>query len=213
MVRALAALPQVVACSCQGGHGVRQRRARARRPIGKAVIRDNRFIDANLGSLLDRGATDQAAVVVPGELSLTYGRLRELTGELATALVSRGVKPGDRVATVFPNGPEAVLTFLATSMIGVSCPLNPGYKEDEFRFYLEDTGARFLLVPPDEASAARQALPAGPPPIEVELDPTRPLQISNHGGAPRRAPQPPGAPTPAPVLPPPRTTTPPHTCP
>src|SRR5258708_15537011 len=164
MFRALADLPQVVACSCQGGHGVRQRRARARRPIGKAVIRDNRFIDANLGSLLDRGATDQAAVVVPGELSLTYGRLRELTGELATALVSRGVKPGDRVATVFPNGPEAVLTFLATSMIGVSCPLNPGYKEDEFRFYLEDTGARFLLVPPDEASAARQALPAGGPP-------------------------------------------------
>ncbi|HKB34626.1 MAG TPA: acyl--CoA ligase [Candidatus Dormibacteraeota bacterium] len=147
------------------------------------MIRDNRFIDANLGSLLDRGATDQAAVVVPGELSLTYGRLRELTGELATALVSRGVKPGDRVATVFPNGPEAVLTFLATSMIGVSCPLNPGYKEDEFRFYLEDTGARFLLVPPDEASAARQALPAGAQLIEVELDPTGRLEISNHGGA------------------------------
>src|SRR5258708_65428 len=190
MVRALAALPQVVACSCQGGHGVRQRRARARRPIGKAVIRDNRFIDANLGSLLDRGATDQAAVVVPGELSLTYGRLRELTGELATAVVSRGVKPGDRVATVFPNGPEAVLAFLATSMSGVSCPLNPGYKEDEFRFYLEGPGARFLLVPPDEASAARQALPAGAQLIEVELDPTGRHEKGRQGGDRSGSPEP-----------------------
>src|SRR5260370_22786009 len=180
MVRGVGDIAKVVACCCQGGNGVRQRRARARRPIGKAVIRDNRFIDANLGSLLDRGATDQAAVVVPGELSLTYGRLRELTGELATALVSRGVKPGDRVATVFPNGPEAVLTFLATSMIGVSCPLNPWYQEDEFRFYLEDTGARFLLVPPDEASAARQALPAGGPPIRRGLGPTRPPDHTHH---------------------------------
>src|SRR5258708_40095976 len=197
MVRALAALPQVVACSCQGGHGVRQRRARARRPIGKAVIRDNRFIDANLGSLLDRGATDQAAVVVPGELSLTYGRLRELTGELATALVSRGVKARDRVAPVFPNGPEAVLTFLATSMIGVSCPLNPGYKEDEFRFYLEDTGARFLLVPPDEASAARQALPAGGQPSEGQPGATGRPRNRKHRRARNRGPPPAAARTPA----------------
>src|SRR5258708_10662694 len=135
MVRALADLPQVVACSCQGGHGVRQRRARARRPIGKAVIRDNRFIDANLGSLLDRGATDQAAVAVPGELSLPYGRLRELPGELAAALVSRGVKPGDRVPTVFPNRPEPRPTFLATATIAASLPLHPGHTAAESRFY------------------------------------------------------------------------------
>jgi acyl-CoA synthetase (AMP-forming)/AMP-acid ligase II len=120
--------------------------------------------------------------------ALTYGRLREVIEQLATALASHGVKPGDRVATVFPNGPEAVLAFLATSLVGVSCPLNPGYKEDEFRFYLEDTGARFLLVPPGEAAAARQALPAGGKLIEVELDAAGRLQISNHGDAKGRSP-------------------------
>ena len=145
------------------------------------MIHDNRWIDANLGSLLERGATGKAALIVPDGPSLTYGRLRELTDQLATALAAHGVKPGDRVATVFPNGPEAVLTFLTTSMIGVSCPLNPGYKEDEFRFYLEDTGARFLLVPPGEASAARQALPAGARLIEVALDGAGRLEISDHG--------------------------------
>src|ERR1700674_547592 len=151
--------------------------------LRKPLIHDNRGIAANIGSLLDRGAADKAALIVPDGPTLTYGRLRELTEQVATALASSGVKPGDRVATVFPNGPEAVLTFLATSMIGVSCPLNPAYKEDEFRFYLEDTGARFLLVPRGEAVAARQALPAGGKLIEVDLDAAGRLQISSGGGA------------------------------
>jgi acyl-CoA synthetase (AMP-forming)/AMP-acid ligase II len=147
------------------------------------LIPDNRSIDANIVSLLNRGATGQAALIVPDGATLTYARLRQVTEQLATTLASRGVMPGDRVATVFPNGPEAIVTFLATSMIGVSCPLNPGYKEDEFRFYLEDTGARFLLVPPGEAAAARQALPAGGKVIEVELDANGMLEVSNHGDA------------------------------
>lgn len=150
------------------------------------MIHDNRRIDAiNIGSLLDRGATDKAALIVPDGPTLTYGRLRELTEQLATSLTSHGVGPGDRVATVFPNGPEAVLTFLAASMVSVSCPLNPAYKEDEFRFYLEDTGARFLLVPAGEATAARQALPAGGKLIEVDLDADARLQVTNHGDARR----------------------------
>jgi acyl-CoA synthetase (AMP-forming)/AMP-acid ligase II len=140
-------------------------------------------IDVNISSLLGRGATDKAALIVPDGPTLTYGRLRELSEEVAVALSSHGVAPGDRVASVFPNGPEAILLFLATSMIGVSCPLNPAYKEDEFRFYLEDTGARFLLVPPGEAAAARQALPAGGKLIEVELDAAGRLKVGNHSTA------------------------------
>ena len=139
------------------------------------------MIDANISSLLGRGATEKPALIVPDGPTLTYGRLRELTEEVASALSSHGVAPGDRVATVFPNGPEAILLFLATSTIGVSCPLNPAYKEDEFRFYLEDTGARFLLVPPGEAEAARRALPEGGKLIEVALDAAGRLQLSSSG--------------------------------
>src|SRR5260370_36299173 len=70
-------------------------------------------------------------------------------------------------------------------MVGVSCPLYPAYKEEEFRLYLEDTGARFLLAPPGEAAAARQALPAGGKVIEVELDAAGRLQLANHSDARR----------------------------
>ncbi len=137
---------------------------------------------SNITALLANGAADKVALVVPDGPALTYGRLRDLVEQTALALLSRGVAPGDRIALVFPNGPEAILLFLASSLVGVSCPLNPGYKEDEFRFYLEDTGARFLLAPPGEAAAARQALPRGGTVIEAELDQGGRLNLSDHAG-------------------------------
>ena len=64
---------------------------------------------------------------------------------MADALASMGIGRGDRVATVLPNGLPAIVSFLAGSIAGTAAPLNPGYREDEFTFYLEDTDAKVLL--------------------------------------------------------------------
>jgi acyl-CoA synthetase (AMP-forming)/AMP-acid ligase II len=64
-----------------------------------------------------------------------------------------------------PNGLPTIVSFLAASVSGTAAPLNPGYKEDEFRFYLEDTNAKVLLLPPTGADEARRA--AGAVPILV----------------------------------------------
>jgi acyl-CoA synthetase (AMP-forming)/AMP-acid ligase II len=130
---------------------------------------------------LERGAPDHPALVIPNRAPLSYRRLRELVDEAADALAAHGVVRGDRVAMVFPNGPEAILLFLAASMVATACPLNAAYKEDEFRFFLEDVGARFLLVPPGEAEAARRALPAGAKVIEAALDGDGRLQLNGAG--------------------------------
>jgi len=135
----------------------------------------------NVRVLLEPGAADHPALVVPERISLSYTRLRELTDEAARTLASYGIGKGDRVAMVFPNGPEAILLFLATSMIATACPLNPAYKEDEFRFYLEDVGARFLIIPLGEAGAARRAMPAGGVVIEAKLDGDGRLNIDGQG--------------------------------
>ena len=135
---------------------------------------------SNITALLGVGAAGKAALAVPDGPTLSYGQLRDQVEQTALALLSKGVAPGDRIALVCPNGPEAILLFLASSMIGVSCPLNPAYKEDEFRFYLEDTGARFMLVPPGEAAAARAALPRGGTVIEAEIDQGGRLNLSHH---------------------------------
>ena len=38
------------------------------------------------------------------------------------------------------------MSFLAVSSVATAAPLNPAYKADEFRFYMEDTNARALMT-------------------------------------------------------------------
>ena len=75
-----------------------------------------------------------------------------------------------------------VVTFLAASMVGTAAPLNPAYKEEEFRFYLEDTNARFLLLPPEGAEAARLAAGDKVPVLSVDLDDAGNVRLSPDGG-------------------------------
>src|SRR5215470_12410752 len=79
---------------------------------------------------------------------------------------------------VYPNSAEAIVLFLAAALAGTAAPLNPSYKREEFAFYLEDTRARALLVPPGEFLAAREALPAGGMVIEAGFDEGGTLRLS-----------------------------------
>jgi acyl-CoA synthetase (AMP-forming)/AMP-acid ligase II len=117
------------------------------------------------------GAPDSTAIVVPEkDLRVSYSALREQVAGVAEALAAAGVRRGDRIGTALPNGLPNVVTFLAASMVGTAAPLNPNYKEDDFRFYLEDTNAKFLLLPPDGAEEARRAAGDAVPIIAVDLD-------------------------------------------
>ncbi|HET9530467.1 MAG TPA: acyl--CoA ligase [Blastocatellia bacterium] len=118
--------------------------------------------------LLDRGSPSSVAISVAGGASLSYERLRGEVDELAAKLSGAGIGRGDRIAIALPNGLEAVVSFLAASIAGTAAPLNPAYKLDEFRFYLGDTGARALIVPPEGADEARRAADARTLIIEVE---------------------------------------------
>ncbi|MFZ0995645.1 MAG: acyl--CoA ligase [Candidatus Dormiibacterota bacterium] len=147
-----------------------------------------------LMDLLRRRPADHAAVVVPDGPVLSHERLRQLVIEAAQALASLGIGAHDRVAMALPNGAEAIVLFLAASFGATACPLNPAYKEDEFRFYLEDTQSRALLVPPGEAAEARRALPKGATVIEVEIDAEGKLRLESQGTRPRARPVQPSGP-------------------
>src|SRR5262249_54219446 len=98
---------------------------------------------------------------------------------MADALAGIGVGPGDRVATSLPNGLPAVVSFLAASIAGTAAPLNPGYREEEVGFYLEDTRAKVLLCPADGAVDARKAATArGVPVYSLEMDTTGFVRIA-----------------------------------
>ena len=121
--------------------------------------------------LLERGDSSSVAIAVAdGGPKLTYEVLGDQVESLAAQLSQYGLGKGDRIATALPNGLETVLSFLAAAEIGTAAPLNPAYKEEEFRFYLEDTGARALIVPPGGASEARSAASESTLILEIECD-------------------------------------------
>ena len=115
---------------------------------------------------------EQTAVIAPEQnIRITYGGLRQQVQAVAEALAAAGVNRGDRVGIALPNGVANIVTFLAASQAGTAAPLNPAYKLDEFRFYLEDTNAKVLLLPPEGVDEARAA--AGNVPIlTVDMDET-----------------------------------------
>ncbi len=115
-------------------------------------------------TLLDliRAIPDSSTAVIAPEqnVTITYGALRANVEALAGQLAAAGVRRGDRIGIALPNGLPIVVAFLAAAEVGTAAPLNPAYKEDDFRFYLEDTNAKVLILPPDGADEARRAAAA-----------------------------------------------------
>jgi len=121
--------------------------------------------------LLASAPADATAIALPDHgLRISFGQLREQVAGMAGALAAAGIRRGDRVGMALPNGLPTIVAFLAAAEAGTAAPLNPGYKEEEFRFFLEDTSAKVLLLPPDGLEEARKA--AGHVPIlAVDMDP------------------------------------------
>jgi oxalate---CoA ligase len=120
--------------------------------------------------VLRHGKPSDPAIIVPGGVRLSYRELREQVAAAADQLSQLGVGREDAVALVLPNSAEAIVLFLAAATVGTAAPLNAAYKEDEFRFYLQDTGARVVIVPPGQGEAVRRAMPAGVALVEAHMD-------------------------------------------
>jgi len=125
----------------------------------------------NLADLLQSAPGSHTAVILPDAgIQVTYDQLRDQVMTMADALTGLGIGPGDRVATVLPNGLPAIVSFLAASIAGTAAPLNPGYRQDEFNFFIEDTAAKVLLCPTDGAPDARKAGEGKVPIHSIEMD-------------------------------------------
>ena len=107
-----------------------------------------------IARLLERGAADATALGAPGATPLTYGALRTLISDTIGALHRADIGPAGRVAIVLDNGPEMAAAFLGIGSFATVAPLNPGYRADEFEFYLSDLQAELLVVARASASPA-----------------------------------------------------------
>jgi len=134
-------------------------------------------------AVLERGQDDAPAIGAPGRTSLDYAGLRAHVDRTVARLNELGLGRGDRVAIVLPNGPEMASSFISLACGVTTAPLNPAYRRKEYDFYLEDLGAKALVVEEGSDSEAidsaralgamivRLRVPEGAPAGIFELDP------------------------------------------
>ena len=92
-------------------------------------------------------APDALAIqFVDGE-AWSYGGLLARVRERAAGLQSLGVAQDEFVLSWLPNGPQAVLTFLALSLLGaVYVPINTGYRGGVLQHVIANSGARLMIA-------------------------------------------------------------------
>jgi len=133
--------------------------------------------DANVAWLLcDRHPADDVAFTVvdaEGEAStLTFGQLAIDSHRYARALQGLGVGPGDRVATLMGKSTELVTVILAIWRLGaVYVPLFTAFAPQAIALRLEGSGARVVIVDPDQ----RSKLEPGP---DMPEDPRRRVLVT-----------------------------------
>src|SRR4051812_20686596 len=101
---------------------------------------------SHLSELLSAQPQSATALRAPERKPLSYGDLCAVVERTVARLNGLGIGRGDRVGIVLPNGPEMAAAFIAVASAATAAPLNPGYRTDEFEFYLTDLRARALIV-------------------------------------------------------------------
>jgi acyl-CoA synthetase (AMP-forming)/AMP-acid ligase II len=102
----------------------------------------------NVGSLLPRHAhyrPDHLALIC-GAHRLTFRELAERVNRLANALTALGLRKGDKLAIVLPNGLELLEAYRAAALLGlVSVPLSPLLRGDGLVSLLRDSESAAVL--------------------------------------------------------------------
>ena len=146
---------------------------------------------AGFRHLLTAGAERLAdrVALVSHEGRLTRRQLDHRAAVVAARLVTRGVKPGDRLALKLPNGPELAVGLLAGWTCGATvAPLDPLLGADETRAILADLSPAAVLDVSDVivATSAAESGPSAPHPVEADA-PALVLYTSGSTGRPKGA--------------------------
>jgi len=102
----------------------------------------------NLAIVLEDSARtypDRDAVVL-GQTRLPFSAVNAAANQVANLLVSRGIKPGDKVALSSPNVPWFPIIYYGILKTGAAVvPLNVLLRGREVAYHLRDSGARALF--------------------------------------------------------------------
>jgi malonyl-CoA/methylmalonyl-CoA synthetase len=112
------------------------------------------IMNANLFSrLFDRlDDPNRVAIETTDGQRISYGDLISRTGQMANVLISRGVKPGDRVAAQTEKSVPGLVLYLAAVRAGaVYLPLNTAYTLNELEYFITDAEPSLVVCDPSKA--------------------------------------------------------------
>ncbi|MFW9964178.1 MAG: AMP-binding protein, partial [Candidatus Sifarchaeia archaeon] len=90
--------------------------------------------------------TDNIAIYYEG-VKITYRELGELVARAANGFTRLGVKKGDNVAIMLNNCPQFIIAYYGALKCGATItPVNPLAMPKELRIYLQDSGAKTIVV-------------------------------------------------------------------
>jgi long-chain acyl-CoA synthetase len=102
------------------------------------------------------------------DVKLTYADLDATSARLAAVLLARGLEAGGRVGIMLPNVPEFAVAYYGVLRAGgVVVPMNPLLKAPEVKYYLSDSGAKYLFAWHQFSTEAQEGARAAGADIEV----------------------------------------------
>ncbi len=91
------------------------------------------------------------------ETDISYQELNRDSNRMANFLLSSGIRKGDRVILYFPKSLGFIIVHLALQKMGaIAVPLNPGFRQSEMEYLLEDTGAKLVLSGTEQEAIIRK---------------------------------------------------------
>ncbi|MEE9586913.1 MAG: AMP-binding protein, partial [Hyphomicrobiaceae bacterium] len=118
--------------------------------------------NANLFAILEQTfarSGESIAFDLGQEGQISYAALSRRVGQMANALESFGVGPGDRVTAQVEKSIANVCLYLATMKCGaIYNPLNTAYTAAELGYFLADAQPRLLVVPANRRGALKGAV-------------------------------------------------------
>ncbi|MGV9866687.1 AMP-binding protein [Rhodococcus koreensis] len=104
---------------------------------------------------------DRAAVVYGDDFSMTYRELAETAEALARGFLESGIRPGDRIAYLTPNIPEALIAQFAVPLAGaVLVAVNTRLAAAEIGYICDHSGATVLVYDAEYSRRVAEIAPA-----------------------------------------------------
>jgi 2-aminobenzoate-CoA ligase len=111
-----------------------------------------------------KGFSNKVAVIdVVNNTNITYGDLKRMSDALAVSLVEIGANTGDRICLRYRNSYMAIVAVLGIWKAGCAVvPIPQQARRSEIEFYIQDTGAKYVIVDDDNADVIGELMEALP---------------------------------------------------